>query len=307
MSSQRTNFTTPVGRIVMGSLYKPNTKDAEGKPLITKNGANAGQPRSDFFFALAIPKAGESHWSQTAWGAILRAAGSAAFPQASQSPTFAWKVDDGDSQVPNKRGRKPIDNEGWQGNWILKFSGGYAPKIYRFEGTAPVQVLEENYVKPGHFVEVAASVDGNGSQSNPGIYLNHSMVCFRAYGPEIFFGADAGEAGFGQAALPAGATLTPPASANPMPAAASAPGAYAAVSQPSVAAGAAAPPIPVTPNPQFLQVPSHAPAVLAPAFTPAPPASPSRTMTAKAAGATYQAFVTAGWTDENLITQGYMS
>ena len=38
----RTNFTTPVGRLVMGSLYKPQTTDADGKPLVVKSGPNAG-------------------------------------------------------------------------------------------------------------------------------------------------------------------------------------------------------------------------------------------------------------------------
>ena len=32
----RTNFTTPVGRLVMGSLYKPQTTDADGKPLVRR-------------------------------------------------------------------------------------------------------------------------------------------------------------------------------------------------------------------------------------------------------------------------------
>jgi hypothetical protein len=315
MASQRVDITSPVGRVVMGSLYTANTTDAEGKPLVVKNGPNTGQPRSNFFFALAIPKeAGHTHWSQTAWGAAIWGVGHTAFPQAAQSPTFAWKIEDGDSQVPNKRGRKPCDNEGWKGHWILKFSGGFAPKVYRQDGAGYVQVTEENYVTPGYFVEVAGTVDGNGSQSQPGIYLNHSMVCFRAYGPAIVFGPDVNEAGFGQSALPAGASMTPPPSSIPMPAASAAP----------TTAVPAMPPIPVTPNPQFLQVPPNPslppasvpaipsfPAASADPPMPLPPvpASPSSgpSMTAKAAGASYQAFLSAGWTDANLIAQGYMT
>jgi len=52
----KVNITSPVGRIVMGSLYDPSTTDAEGKPLVVKTGPNAGQPRVNYFFALAIPK-----------------------------------------------------------------------------------------------------------------------------------------------------------------------------------------------------------------------------------------------------------
>lgn len=334
--SNRTNLTTPVGRIVMGSLYKANTTDAEGKPLVVKNGPNAGQPRVDFFFALAIPKQGEQSWAQTTWGQTIFGVGRAAFPQACQSPTFAWKIEDGDSQIPNKRGKKPCDNEGWRGCWILKFSGGYAPKVFRQDGSGYVQVTEADYVKPGYYVEVACSVDGNGSQSQPGIYLNHSMVCFRAYGPEIVFGPNVEEAGFGQAPLPAGASMTPPASSLPMPAAGAAPvpaASYApaggAMPLPGMVGAAPAAPIPVTPNPAFLQVPQAVPAAAlpgVPAASPAPSAIPAAAvpaspippvpsaspssgpqMTALANGVTYQAFIAAGWTDAMMIAQGYMT
>jgi hypothetical protein len=302
MASQRVNIQPPQlppGRIVLGSLYTPNTKDAEGKPLVVKNGPNAGQPRTNFFFALAVPKGAEKHWAETPWGAIIWGVGHTAFPQAAQSPSFAWKIEDGDSVVPNKRGRKPCDNEGWKGHWILKFSGGFAPKVYRSNAGALVQELTEGFIKPGYFIEVAGTVDGNGSQSQPGIYLNHSMVCLTGYGPEITFGPDVNEAGFGVAALPAGASATPPASSIPMPAATSA-------TPPPPASS----PIPVVPNPGFLQVPSptaSTPAVPAP--VPPVPVAPSSgpQMTAKAADSPYKAFIDAGWTDANLVAQGYMT
>jgi hypothetical protein len=300
------------------------TTDAEGKPLVVKNGPNAGQPRSNFFFALAIPKGSEQHWAHTAWGRKIWDVGNAAFPQAAQSPSFAWKIEDGDSQIPNKRGRKPCDNEGWKGNWILKFSGGFAPKVYRQEGSGYVQVTEGDYVKPGYFVEVAFSVDGNGSQTQPGVYLNHSMVCFRAYGPEISFGPDVNEAGFGQSQLPAGASLTPPPSAIPLPSGPTGAAALSATGVPPAALPTAT--VAVLPNPQFLQVPavpavnpsptasSAAPPSVPVALPPTPPMAATMTspsnghqMTAKAGGASYQAFIAAGWTDANLIAQGYMT
>jgi len=193
----KVNITSPVGRIVMGSLYEPSTTDAEGKPLVVKTGPNAGQPRVNYFFALAIPKGAEQHWAHTPWGQQIWAIGNQAHPNAAQSPAFAWKIEDGDSQIPNKKGRKPCDNEGWRGHWILKFSGGFAPKVYQQEGAGYVQVMQKDFCKPGYFVEVAFSADGNGSTSQPGVYLNHSMVCFRAYGAEISFGPDVSSAGFG--------------------------------------------------------------------------------------------------------------
>jgi hypothetical protein len=322
MSNLKVNITSPVGRIVAGNLYEANKKDFDGNPLTVKAGPNAGQPRVNYFFALAIPKGQEQHWAQTEWGAKIWAVGHQSFPAAAQRPDFAWKIEDGDSQIPNKRGRKPCENEGWARHWILRFSGGFAPKIYRQEGSAYVQVTEANYVKPGYFVEVAFGVDGNGNQNNSGVYLNHSLVCFRAYGPEIVFGPNVEGAGFGASPLPAGASLTPPAGAIPMPASpvtppAAPPVAPAAYPAPPPAA-VAAPPIPVTPNPGFLQVPpvpgvtSVGPASVPPAIPGvsamiAPPPSSSPQMTAKAAGASREAFVAAGWTDAQLIAQGYMT
>lgn len=308
--SQKVNITSPVGRIVMGSLYDPNTTDAEGKPLVVKTGPNAGQPRVNYFFALAIPKnPGETHWAQTAWGQQIWNVGNQAFPNIAQSPAFAWKIEDGDSQIPNKKGRKPCENEGWKNHWILKFSGGFAPKVYQQEGAGYVQAMQKDFVKPGYFVEVAFSVEGNGSQSQPGVYLNHSMVCFRAYGQEIQFGPDVSSAGFGAAPLPAGASMTPPAGAIPMP---SAPAAVAPA-VPAMPAPSAAP-IPVTPNPAFVQVPppvaAAAPVAMGvpnvPVAPPATPAAPVHQMTPAANGIAYEAYIAQGWTDTQLIQNGLM-
>lgn len=318
--SQRINITSPVGRVVMGSLYDPNTTDAEGKPLVVKTGPNAGQPRVNYFFALAIPKQGEPHWAHTPWGQQIWGVGNQAFPNAAQSPAFAWKIEDGDSQIPNKKGRKPCDNEGWKGHWILKFSGGFAPKVYQQEGAGYVQVMQKDFCKPGYFVEVAFSVEGNGSQSQPGVYLNHSMVCFRAYGQEITFGPDVASAGFGAAPLPAGASMTPLAGAIPMPQAPAAaptmplppglpqiPGVAPAplapagsVPMPSAPVPGAPVPIPVTPNPGFVQVPPPAPVPMA------PPAAPVRQMTPAAQGIPYESYVAQGWTDAQLVQNGLM-
>lgn len=279
----RTNFTTPVGRLVMGSLYKPQTTDADGKPLVVKSGPNAGQPKVTYFFALAIPKnPGETHWSQTPWGATIYKAGSEAFPQACQAPSFAWKVVDGDSTIPNKKGIAPITREGYKGNWVISFSSGFAPKIYNNDGSQAI--VEPDAVKLGYFVQVNADVDGNGSNQNPGVYINHSMVALSAYGPEIVVGADASSVGFGQAPLPAGATTTPPAAFTP----------------PAQFAPVAAAPAPMpTPNPAFLQPP-------VPAAPPVAPVAPAHVMLPPAQGATYEAMIAAGWTDALLVAHGMM-
>lgn len=318
--SQKLNITSPVGRIVMGSLYDPMTTDAEGKPLVIKTGPNAGQPRVNYFIALAIPKGAERHWGETPWGAQIWQTGHTAFPGIAASPSFAWKIEDGDSQIPNKKGRKPCDNEGWKGNWIVKLSGGFAPKIYQQEGAGYVQITQKDFVKPGYFVEVAFTVEGNGSSQTAGVYLNHSMVCFRAYGQEINFGPNVNEAGFGQAALPTGASPVPlagtaplpqmqPAAALPLPnvpVAAPAPSyAPVAVVMPAPAMVNAPPAVPVVPNTGFLNVPGATPMPPAPPVA-APMPVAARQMTAAANGIPYASYIAQGWTDAQLVQQGMM-
>jgi hypothetical protein len=306
--ADKISVTTPVGRLVQGSLYRPNDKNFDGKPLVDKQ----GQPRVQYFFGIAIPKiAGHTHWSQTEWGKVIWQVGHTAFPQAAQRPDFSWKIEDGDSAIPNKRNRKPCENDGWRGNWIVKFSNGFAPTIYKQNGNDWMQITEVDAVKPGYYIQVAFTVDGNGQQNNPGVYLNPQGVCFRAYGEEISFGPNVEEMGFGAAPLPAGAS-TVPFAAPIMPVPPAAP-----------IAAPAAPPVPVYPQPAFLQVPPPAaqvnPISVAPVAVqsipvglPAPPpiatiASPSNhQMTPKAGGVSYEAYQAAGWSDAQLIANGLM-
>jgi hypothetical protein len=148
-----TNYTTPVGRIVWGSLYKAKNTDAEGKPLVYKTGANAGQPRVEYAFGLAIPKNGEAHWEQTAWGALIKNTGVAAFPQGQHAfPTFAWKVIDGDSQVPNRKMVKPCTREGYPNHWVLSISSAYAPRCYNADGSQ--ELTTPDAIKCGYYVQV---------------------------------------------------------------------------------------------------------------------------------------------------------
>jgi hypothetical protein len=296
----RKNFTTPVGRLVMGSLYKPSTTDAEGKPLVIKNGTNAGQPRVNYFLALAIQKTpGHTHWAQTEWGALIYQTGNTAFPQAAQHHSFAWKIEDGDSTVPNKKGKKPCDQEGYKGHWILKFGGGNAPSVWKSENGALVQVLEADFIKTGYYVRIAGSVDGNASTQNPGVYVNHQKVLFAGYGEEIVFGISAEEA-FGVAPV----ALPPGASAIPL-------GAGLGVSMPVAHVPPVIPPPVIAspsnilPNPSFLT----GQLVPAPPVVPmvAPPPVSGPRMTAKANGVSREAYIAGGWSDALLIAEGYMT
>ena len=82
-----------------------------------------GSPMMDFFYAVAIAKQGEQDWRQTPWGQQIQAAGVEGWPNGEhQQPTFAWKIVDGDSSIPDKKGGKPCDKEGFPGHWIVRIS-----------------------------------------------------------------------------------------------------------------------------------------------------------------------------------------
>lgn len=295
----------PVGRLVQGSCYKPQEKDQQGNPLVVKTGPNAGQATKKWFFAVAFPKAASDngHWANTEWGKQIWAVGHGGFPGGqAQSPSFAWKVEDGDSAIPNKNGRKNSEREGFPGNWVVNFSSGFAPKIFNSDGSMPV--LEPDAVKLGHYVQVLGTVAPNNNAQNPGVYVNHSLVAHSGYGQEIFTGPDPKAVGFGKAPAPVGMSATPIGGLSPAmatAASAAAPAPLPAVPAPSAVV---APPAAITPAPTA--VAPH-PGLLAPpppAAAPAAPVGPQ--MTAKAGTFTYAQMIAAGWTDATLRTNGYL-
>ena len=269
--STRIELLTPVGRLVQGSLYTGATTDAENRPLVYKTGANMGQPRTNFWFNVAIAKGIEPHWNQTVWGKKIWEVGQSGFPNgAANSPNFAWKIIDGDSQIPNTQGNKPCDNEGYPQHWILKFSGSFAPSLYNENGT--LSLTEHNAIQLGDYVEVYGFVEDNKSTQQPGIYLNHSMVARAGFGKRIIVGADPKSVGFGASMLPLGASTIPLATFTPtnIPA--------------------------VTPAP--IQPPAY-PQILTPPVV-------AKVMTDKAQGASYDQLIAAGWTEELLKQHGML-
>ena len=300
-------ITTPVGRIVQGKLWEPQeVKDQKG---VAKIGTD-GKPLVDYYFALAIAKTpGHTHWSQTDWGRQVWEEGNRAHPTFAPHPNFSWKVEDGDSQIPNKKGKRNCDREGFPGHWILKLRSGFAIPTYNADGSAP---MPANAFTPGNFAQVLISVKGN-TGDTPGVYLNPVMAALSGYGAEIVMGPDASEAGFGAAPLPAGASAAPLVAPAGLPTPPAFPQGGAAVPAPfvpaSVALGlplaptaAAVPatfhsspaPVAVAPNPAFLAGPAVA----------APPPAPQ--MTAAAGGATYEQFKAQGWSDEQMRASGYL-
>ena len=202
-----TDILFPVGRLVGGSVYKPRTTDADGHPLLIKNGPNTGQPRVEYYVGVALPKGTEPNWQSTVWGQKIVAEAAAGFPQGqSLTPAFAWKVTDGDSLIPNKKGNKPAERTGYPGHWIVNLAGAFAPQLYCADGSRPL--AENEVIKCGYYVQVFGNVKSNDSQNQPGVYLNHIYVALSGYGEEISQGPDAAALGFG-GPLPAGASATP--------------------------------------------------------------------------------------------------
>jgi hypothetical protein len=301
------NLTTPVGRIVQGDLAKAQpVLDNLGKQKLTRD----GHPAIQHFISLAIPKTpGHTHWAQTDWGKQIWDEGNRAHPNFAPHPTFSWKIEDGDSGIPNKKGKKNCEREGMPGNWILKFRSGFLPKTYNADGSLAIPA---DQIKCGYYVQVNCSVAGNTGES-PGVYLNPNMVALSGYGEEIIAGPDASEAGFGAAPLPPGASATPIGGFVPPPVAGVAP---AVPFTPAAPAAAPFPPATTAPaTPSFAPAaipttsPSNVPPPINPAFLapPPPPAPPAaKQLTAKAAGASYADLIKAGWTDALLVQHGMM-
>ena len=322
-----TDILFPVGRLVGGSVDKPETTNSKGEPLTVKSGANKGQPRVEFSFGVAFAKQGEQSWAQTSWGAVIYKAATDGYPNGEhQHPTFSWKVIDGDSQIPNKKGNKPCDREGYKGHWIVWFSGGMAPKLFDIIGNRPgdaTRPIGNHKILKGFFVQVYGSTNDNKPSETPGVYINHNMVALAAYGDEIRSGPDANEVGFGMtgalpagaSTIPAGAAALPPATAAVMPGAAALPPAIAAVmpgaapvAMPGAvhhAAVAAAAPIAVAPNAAYAPA-AVAPAPMAPPAAPAPAAPPAGPVMSPTSPYTYQALVDAKWTEDQMRAHGYL-
>lgn len=270
-----TKILFPVGRMVGGSLYKSQPRtDNLGKPKLAADGS----PLTAFNFGVALEKKGEAHWSQTPWGAQIKQIGEAAFGEQTKAPSFAWKIVDGDSTIPNKKNKRPVDQEGYPGHWVLWYSQGWAPKICNADGSR--ELTEPDSIVPGYFMQVYAAVTDNGAKNpSPGVYLNPEAVALAGYGPRIEGqGVDTTSVGFGGGAAPAGMSSTPVgtmSAPSPTNSAPPAPGAL---------------PKPPTPNAAFLAPP---PKMLTPAGV--------------AAGGTYDDFVKAGWNDQQMKDAGYLA
>lgn len=311
-------LNTGVGRFIGGSCYTGSTTDDKGQPKVYKTGAKAGQPRTDYSVGIALPKT-KGHWAEEpGWGSVIWAEGHAAWPGGqAQRKDFAWKIVDGDSTEPNKKMKRPCDQAGYPGHWVLWF-GGTTPPPVAVAISGPAQWNDQpGTCMPGDYIEIRGSVSSNESDQTAGMYLNIDAVCLRAYHPE---GRIAGaqinlaDAGFGATPLPAGAVVQPVGNALP-PAAPPAPGASPSTpAAPPVPASPAPAPVappapvttPVTPNAAILGAPAPVTVPPAPAPSPVvtPPPAPAVRMLKN--GGVYDDWIKAGWTDDSLRAAGHI-
>lgn len=288
--SQSIELWTPVGRLVTGDVFKSRTTDLDGKPLVVKNGPNAGQQREEYYFGLAIAKNDPmlpgmikqlTDLARAEWPRHFDPQGNLI------ARDFSFKWVDGDSTVANKKLKRPCDNEGWPGHIVFHFSTSIKPKCYlRDKAVDGAELSDPQSIKRGYYVQVNFVAKSNGSTESPGLYLNPRFVLMCGFGEEIVGGLDVAStlASLPPANLPPGASATPLANPNPgahLPPATGVPGTLAAPTPPPVP-GVAPPP-----DTGFAR-------------------GPVRTMTPKANGATYEQYKTAGWTDEQMVAGGYL-
>jgi hypothetical protein len=229
-------FMSPAGRLVQGSLFIPSKTDMYNRPLLNKK----GEPRVNYFISVAIPKKDVSFVNNQLiphkaiqggyvlnWALVLSVA-SKLFPSYFPGgkcvyPTFSFKITDGDSEIPNAKGVKPKDRDGWAGCWIIRFNNGFAPKIFTRGGKT--MITDPNAIKPGYWIRVHGTCAGNNNMEKPGVFLNMTAVELVGAGEEIHFG-DSGDAFSADPAdLPEGASeipteasvFTPPMSGNTPP------------------------------------------------------------------------------------------
>lgn len=201
---------TQVGRLVQGHPMEIKTVyDDAGQPKINK----LGNIQQEIFVAVAIPKMpGENEWKQNEWGQYIMQAAQIGWPNGEwQANTFAWKIIDGDSRIPNKKGKLPCDNEGFPGHWIINAKNGFAVDCYA-NGNYTQQVMQKEIFKTGDYVRLVISAKGNAPTKSPGVYVNLiGCELIRAGIPIVSASSLDAQATFGSAAavMPQGAHVDP--------------------------------------------------------------------------------------------------
>lgn len=179
------DILTEEGRIVGGHpLFRRAVVDNKTKQPVFNND---GTPATDVYIALAIPKTQGVDWKQTPWGKLIVAAATAGWVNSEiGSPSFAWKVTNGDSTVPNTKGKKPCDREGYPGNWVLQCSTRLNVSAFHVGNYDPMAAIQDtNEIKPGDYGRLSIQAKANIPSESPGVYLNPRMFELTRAGAHI--------------------------------------------------------------------------------------------------------------------------
>lgn len=316
-----TRFTF-TGRLVQGDAHKAGSqrKDANGAPKFRKD----GQPDCPFFLAVAVPKnpaqrlvipgnpsyedekakldaAARGAWPNIFQPNYQRPAGlqfPATLPADCSSPKFANKILDGDGF--DEDGKPNSGKEGWAGCWIVKVSNGFAPRVVEWQNGWVDMTPHGRQIKCGDYVTISGDTSSNKSTQSPGMYLNVDIVSFEQEGDRIVqaTAVDPNEA-LGNRGGPA----NPPASGAGHSAHAGGTGGAAHGTAGSTTASGGTGDAP--PYSGYREDAAPPPPADNP---PPPPSGPSGpTMTAKAGGKTFESFIAAGWTEDQLRQHGYIA
>ena len=252
-------FVIPPGRLISGNLTTKNLTDMHGKPNESPN----------YWFAVAVPKTSPGiaeaiqalinfTFEALRTNPALGAAQCGFEPQQGyQHAPFSWKLRDGD-------GAKWRGKEGAANCWIFEYSTAIS-----FVSANNLNIpIDPATINLGDWVDVATMCQFNDNAEKPGIYMNPQGVRLLGYGERINPGPSAAQLfGAAPAMLPAGASATPLATAQPggfaqpqqqQPGAGAAPGGFqfAPVAGMPVTGAPVATPggtaYPFNPNPGFL-------------------------------------------------------
>lgn len=239
MPQEAISFITPVGRVIWGSIHERATEDYDGK---------AYEPgKGPYQFGLAIrkddPGVGDmltKIYTQAMAGYATNAGLQQRIGQEWQSGfaglSFRFKIKDGDK--PNAQGQH---NPNSAGCWVFSMQTSLDFKACNAQNVE----VDKKSIERGYFVDVHLGVKVNDNvDATAGVYLNPNVVRLIAYGEKIVGGISIEDAFKGHAApvaLPPGASATPLAPANGMPAMPGASGAAPQVANPAVPQVAALP------------------------------------------------------------------
>jgi hypothetical protein len=212
------DFTTPVGRIVWGSIAKSSPVTDDNTKQVKLDAT--GQPRKKWSFGVAFSK----HEFEQFVRPHLNQAAALLFAQG-VPPNFSWKITDGDAI--DSKGTPYSAREGYAGCFVLAFNTELSAPPCWVQNPSGAGFLQKDAqeINAGDYVAVGVNAAPN-KATNPlhksGLYINPRSVMFVGYGQRIINrnAPDPNEMFANrQFALPPGASATPigPAAGAPMP------------------------------------------------------------------------------------------